>query len=182
MPSASTSTLRMPSASRSSLSHSMTVRSAMAAFSIGTSSHKRPRVMTKPPTCWERWRGKPISSPASSRVKGERRLGRDRGRARADPLVDAALGSSPRPAGQRGDRILAEPHRLADLADRAAAAVADHRGGEAGAVAAVFFVDVLDHLLAALVLEVDVDVGRLVALGADEALEQQVEARRDRRR
>ena len=39
--------------------------------------------------------------------------------------------------------------------------------------AAVLAVDVLDHLLAALVLEVDVDVGRLVALGADEALEQQ---------
>ena len=39
-------------------------------------------------------------------------------------------------------------------------------------------VDVLDHLLAPLVLEVDVDVGRLVALDADEALEQQVRAAR----
>jgi hypothetical protein len=35
------------------------------------------------------------------------------------------------------------------------------------------YVEVLDDLLAALVLEVDVDVGRLVALAADEALEQQ---------
>ena len=34
------------------------------------------------------------------------------------------------------------------------------------AVAAIGLVDVLDHLLAPLVLEVDVDVGRLVALGA----------------
>ena len=42
MPSARTSTFRMPSASRSSLSHSMTVRSSIAAFSIGTSSDKRP--------------------------------------------------------------------------------------------------------------------------------------------
>ena len=45
-----------------------------------------------------------------------------------------------------------------------------------GAVAAVFLVDVLDHLLAPLVLEIDVDVGRLVALLGDEALEQQVAA------
>ena len=39
-------------------------------------------------------------------------------------------------------------------------------------------VDVLDHLLAALVLEVDVDVGRLVALDADEAAEEQRRAAR----
>ena len=52
----------------------------------------------------------------------------------------------------------------------------------AGAVAAVFLVDVLDHLLAPLVLEIDVDVGRLVALGADEALEQQVDVAPDRPR
>src|SRR5262249_50043728 len=51
-------------------------------------------------------------------------------------------------------------------------------GGEAGAVAAVFGVDVLDHLLAPLMLEIDIDVGRLVAGGADKALEQDVDARR----
>ena len=34
-------------------------------------------------------------------------------------------------------------------------------------------VDVLDHFLAPFVLEVDVDVRRLVALAGDEALEQQ---------
>ena len=43
--------LEMPSSSRSSLSHWITVRPAMAAFSIGTSSHSGPRVMTMPPTC-----------------------------------------------------------------------------------------------------------------------------------
>ena len=37
-------------------------------------------------------------------------------------------------------------------------------------------VDVLDHLLAPLVLEIDVDVGRLAPLGRDEALEQEVDA------
>ena len=47
-----------------------------------------------------------------------------------------------------------------------------------GAVAAVFRVDVLDHFLAPLMLEIDVDVGRLLALLGDEALEQQVAGRR----
>jgi hypothetical protein len=67
--------------------------------------------------------------------------------------------------------------RLADVADRAAGAVAGHHRRDGGTLAAVLAVDVLDHLLAPLVLEVDVDVGRLLALAADEALEQQVGAR-----
>ena len=49
----------------------------------------------------------------------------------------------------------------------------DHRR----AIAPVALVDLLDHLFAALVLEVDVDVGRLAALGREEALEEQVRAR-----
>ena len=44
-------------------------------------------------------------------------------------------------------------------------------------MAAVAAVDVLDHLLAPLVLEIDVDVRRLAALGGDEALEQEIDAR-----
>src|SRR5690606_35619729 len=143
MPSARTSTFRMPSASMSSLSHSMVVRSFMAALTIGHSSDSGPRVMTKPPTCWDRWRGRRISSP---------------------------------------ERASAQAERLADIPDGAPRAVADHRGGEPRAVAAVFPVDVLDHLLAPLMLEIDVDVGRLVAGGGDEALEQQPAALgRDRR-
>ena len=43
-----------------------------------------------------------------------------------------------------------------------------------GALAAVFFVHVLQHLLAPLVLEVDVDVRRFVPLAAHEPLEQQI--------
>jgi hypothetical protein len=45
---------------------------------------------------------------------------------------------------------------------------------DGGAVAAVLVVDVLDDFLAPVVLEVHVDVGRLAALLADEALEQQM--------
>ena len=44
------------------LSHSMTVRPSMAAFSMGTSLESGPREITNPPTCWERWRGNPTIS------------------------------------------------------------------------------------------------------------------------
>src|SRR6185369_8312024 len=50
--------------------------------------------------------------------------------------------------------------------------------GDPGAGAAVFLINVLDHLLAPLMLEIDVDVGRLAALLTNEALEQQVAGRR----
>ncbi len=45
-------------------------------------------------------------------------------------------------------------------------------------MATVALVDPLDHFLAALVFEIDVDIGRFVALSRDEALEQQVVAAR----
>ena len=182
MPNARTSTLRMPRSFRSSLSHSTTVRSSMAAFSMGTSSSSGPRVMTKPPTCWERWRGKPMSSAASSRVWRSRGASGSRPSSLHPRRLQPAAAPAPDGAGQGGDDIGGEPHGLADLAQRRAAAVADHRGGEAGALAAVFPVDVLDHLLAPLMLEIDVDIRRLLARGADEALEQEIHVGRDRRR
>jgi hypothetical protein len=75
-----------------------------------------------------------------------------------------------------GPRV--QPSALPTSRSALRGAVADDHGGQRGAVAAVLGVDVLDDLLAPLVLEVDVDVGRLVALAADEALEQQRHARR----
>ena len=47
-----------------------------------------------------------------------------------------------------------------------------------GVVAAVALVDVLDHLLPAIGLDVEIDVGRTVALGREEPLEQQPEVDR----
>jgi hypothetical protein len=70
-----------------------------------------------------------------------------------------------------------EPDGLGHVAQRAARPVADDGGRERGALAAVLAVDVLDDLLAPLVLEVDVDVRRLVALARDEALHEQLAAR-----
>src|SRR5262249_17528291 len=61
------------------------------------------------------------------------------------------------------------------LADGAAAAIADYRRCKARPLATIFLVDMLDHLLAAFVLEIDIDVGRFESLGRDETLEQQVD-------
>jgi hypothetical protein len=60
----------------------------------------------------------------------------------------------------------------------AARAVADGHGGEGGALAPVFGIDVLDDFFAPLVFKVHINVGRLVALAADEALKQHTAARR----
>ena len=174
MPRPSTSILRMPSASRSSLSHSTKVRSSIAALPIGTTSSSRLRVMTKPPTCCERWRGKPTISRASAAICRTRRLcgsrpARDAHRPLPPPPPQIEDDSAPMVSSRQAER-------LADLADGRAAAIADHGGGDAGALAPVFAVDVLDHLLAPLVLEIDVDVGRLAPLRRDEALEQQIGA------
>src|SRR5580704_6501870 len=87
---------------------------------------------------------------------------------------DLASAAAPDRGGKRADRILRQAEDLADLADRRAAAITDDRARNAGALAAVAIVDVLDHLLASLVLEVDIDVGRLVARAGNEALEQEV--------
>ncbi len=75
--------------------------------------------------------------------------------------VELGLHAPPDGRGERAADIFAQPHHLADLADRRAWAIMDHGRGDPGAVAAVFVVDVLDHLLAPLMLEIDVDVGRL---------------------
>ncbi len=52
--------------------------------------------------------------------------------------------------------------------------IVDNGRGQRGAMMAIALVDVLDHLLSPLMLEVDVDVGWLSALDRDEALEQKI--------
>src|SRR3954463_1350670 len=70
--------------------------------------------------------------------------------------------------------ILGEPERTADVAHGALAAIADDGRRERSAASAVFLENVLDDLFAPLVLEIDVDVGRLLALLRDETLEQEI--------
>ena len=163
----------------SSLSHSMKVRSSIAPLPTGTVSVSSRSVRMKPPTCCDKCRGMPINCSASLIVR------RRCGSRKVEPGIIGALGSSssslhaaPDGRGERRRDVFAQAHHLADFADRAARAVMDHGRGDAGAVAAVFLVDVLDHFLAPLMLEIDVDVGRLLALLGDEALEQQVAGRR----
>src|SRR5262249_14134855 len=56
-----------------------------------------------------------------------------------------------------------------------ARAVVDHGRADGGMLAAVTSVEILDDLLPPLVLEIDVDVRWLSALGGDESLEQQID-------
>ncbi len=176
MPRPSTSIFRMPSASRSSLSHSTKVRSGIAPLPIGITSSSRLRVMTKPPTCCDRWRGKAVDLVGERGDLLHARAVESSPAAGDRVLRHCAAAGAPDRGRQRADSVFGQPKYLADLADGRAAAIADHGGGDAGALAAVFLVDVLDDLFAPLVLEIDVDVGRLVALGRNEALEQQVVA------
>ena len=82
-----------------------------------------------------------------------------------------AAAHAPDRGGERADRVFRQPEDLADLADGGTAAIGDHGSGDAGMGTAVTLVDVLNHLFAPLVLEIDVDIGRLAAVGRDEALE-----------
>ncbi len=88
-------------------------------------------------------------------------------------LAERLTTTSPRPS--RTARYVTSsdsPIALATSRKRRAAAIADDGRGERGAFLAVFFVDVGDDFIAPLMLEIDIDIGRFVALRRDEALEQ----------
>src|SRR6185295_14074089 len=70
-------------------------------------------------------------------------------------------------------RVVAQsPKRIST---RGTVAIRDDGGDHSRTIATVLLVDMLDHLLAPLVLEVDVDVGRFSPLDRDEALEEQLD-------
>ncbi len=85
-------------------------------------------------------------------------------------IVRPAVGTAPDLAGKGGSDIGIEPHHLADFADRRAGAEMDHRGAEAGPVASVFLIDILDHFFAPLMFEVDIDIRGFAPVFGDEAL------------
>ena len=182
MPSASTSTFMNFSASMSSLSHSITWRSRIAAGSIGTRSSSRSRVRTKPPGCWLRCRGAPISWLRELEGQAQPAIGRVEVQVSKMVGADRLLRPGPDLRREGAEQVLGHAERLADVAQRALRTVADHGGAEGGVVAAVGVEHPLHDDLAALVLEVDVDVGWLAALLRHEALEEEIVARRDRSR
>ncbi len=93
-------------------------------------------------------------------------------------FVGNMIGPAPGTAGEPVDTLRREAQCPADIADRSSGVVMADHGGQRRAMAAVAAEDVLDHLLAALMLEIDIDIRRLVAFAGDEALEQQRRARR----
>ena len=82
---------------------------------------------------------------------------------------------APDRVGQLAGDVFGQAEHLAHFADGAARAIADHGGGQGGAAVAVAPIDILDDFLAPLMLEIHVDVGRLAALGVEEALEQHID-------
>ena len=101
----------------------------------------------------------------------------------ADMIVGQAFAAeAPYRLGKRRRHVRRQAQRLADFADGLARAIVDDGGADGGAVAAIALVDVLDDLLAPLMLEIDIDIGRLVAVLRDEAGEQELGRLRDRPR
>ena len=87
----------------------------------------RPRAITKPPTCCDRWRGKPSSCAGERDQRADHADCRDRSRASREPLAHDARG---RPttrtcSASRSSCCEVEAERLADVAQRAARPVAD---------------------------------------------------------
>jgi len=93
-------------------------------------------------------------------------------------LLHALVAPAPDLGCEHAGDVVCQAERLAHVADGATAAVADDGRAEGRTVTAVGLVDPLDDFLAPFVLEIDVDIGRLLAFGADEAFEQQVGAGR----
>ena len=88
-----------------------------------------------------------------------------------------AFRQSPIPAigrFQRIDQIRWKPQRPANVTDRAARLESHEGAGHGGVVAAVPLIDVLDDLLAAQGVEVDVDIGQAGALLGKKTLEDQI--------
>src|SRR5690606_14741094 len=73
-----------------------------------------------------------------------------------------------------GYGVVRHPEYFGRLPDGAAGTVGNDIGGEPGAAAAIFLIDILHHLLAPFVLEIDIDIGRFVALRGDETAEDQI--------
>ncbi|MNQ88920.1 hypothetical protein D3C85_1042100 [compost metagenome] len=80
--------------------------------------------------------------------------------------------------GQGVDLVTRQAQHLGDIAHRPRGMVGTGHSGERGAVTAIALEHILQHLFAALVLEIHVDVWWLVALAGHEAFEQHVHPRR----
>ena len=90
-------------------------------------------------------------------------------------LVDAAARYAPDRIGERCRHILSQPQRLADIADRTAGPIADDGCDNGRAISGIALIDILHHLFAPLMLEIDVDIRRFLSLHRKKALEQEID-------
>ena len=119
------------------------------------------------------------------RAPARRRITGDSGSnpySRRCPASARRCSSDPSSAAELRELVRRQAERARHVAHRAAPAIADHRRRQRRAFAAVALEHVLEHFLAPLVLEVDVDVGRFLALLREEALEQHRPSAPDRSR
>src|SRR3954464_10782693 len=102
------------------------------------------------------WKTDQLGGQVAQLLRGEVR--------RIKARLDDALGHHPPPIppGQVARQAIEihrfEAERFAHVSQRALRPIADYRRRNGGALARVLAIDVLDDLLAALVLEVDIDV------------------------
>ena len=175
------SIFKSPAFSMSPISHWVVTTSLalslLGSFCSGTSSSSGRSAITTPAACVPTLRFMPFEPPGE--IEQPRDLGvflghPPQGRLFLDGLVERDV----EPAGHQLVDLLdpgqRDVQRPADVLDRRLG-LERAEGADLGDVGvAVLLPDVLDHLVAALLAQVDVDVGRLGAIGVEEPLEEQV--------
>src|SRR6266516_3206710 len=144
MPRPSRSNLTRPAYAQSSLSHCSTVRPGIRAHSTGHTSPTGRSQITIPPEWMPRYRGSRCICPARPATASGTPAPRPD---LTCPLIQLLRLVAERPPG---------------VAQRHPRPVRDHVGDLGRPVPAVPFIDVLDDLLPAAVLDVQVNVGRTV--------------------
>ena len=142
------------------------------AFSIGTKSDRL--VAEQEAAGMDREVAREVEDLVASRADDVHRLSGSR------PAVGSASAGTRLVSGQefatRSEPVSGKPKALPTSRTAERGAIADDVGDHRRVLAAVLRVDVLDDLLAPVVLDVEIDVGRLGALPREEALEEQTHA------
>src|SRR5258708_5369249 len=178
IPKPSKSTLTMPRAAQSSLSHCTTTRPGIVAGSSGTTESRAPSEITMPPECWLRWRGKSCSAMQSSRYFGNSFL-REIKPCAFEVGFKIVVRPAPLPAfdqrRQPVERRHIESEHLADFLCRGTPAIGTDIRGHRRAAFAVAQIHVLNcffPLVAA--RKIQVNIRPFPALFRQKALEQQI--------
>ena len=80
-------------------------------------------------------------------------------------FLDAFGMAPPDGARQRIERVFAHAKHFSHVAQGRTRTIGNHCRRETGAIASIAVVDILHHLLAPLMLEIDVDIRRFAAFG-----------------